>query len=131
MLDEKGMPGIVERVFMMPPTSQIGPVSPDLRKQIIQNSAVFGHYEKEIDRESAYEKLTGRTLSKEAQGSAVVGSSTQDSPSLSKSSGKKGKPEPTMLDSAIKAVNSPLGRQIGRELVRGIMGSLLGGSKRK
>ena len=131
MLDEKGMPGIVERVFMMPPTSQIGPVSPDLRQQIIKDSVIYGHYEKEIDRESAYEKLTGRTLSKDAQGSVAVGSSIQDSPSQSKPSGKKTKPEPTMLDSAIKAVNSPLGRQIGRELVRGIMGSLLGGTKRK
>jgi hypothetical protein len=116
---------------MMPPTSQIGPVSPDLRQQIIKDSLIYGHYEKEIDRESAYEKLTGRTLSKDAQGSVAVGSSIHDSPSQSSPSGKKTKPEPTMLDSAIKAVNSPLGRQIGRELVRGIMGSLLGGTKRK
>ena len=60
MLDEKGMPGIVQRAFMLPPTSQIGPVAPDIRQQLIHSSPVYGRYEQTVDRELAYEKLMGR-----------------------------------------------------------------------
>jgi uncharacterized protein len=59
-LDEKGMPGIVERAFIVPPSSQIGPITPEQRRVLIEASLVFGHYEKQIDRESAYELLTKR-----------------------------------------------------------------------
>ena len=124
MLDEKGMPGIVERAFMMAPSSQIGPVTPDVRQQIIRSSRIYGQYEKAIDRESAYEKLQGRTAPAGKISTQVGGSPAQAS------GGRKGnKPEPTAIDQVLKAANSPLGRQIGRELVRGIMGGLLGSSR--
>ena len=58
LLDEKGRPGVIERAFVVPPRSQIGPITPEERKQIIEGSAIFGHYEKAVDRESAYEVLT-------------------------------------------------------------------------
>ena len=60
-LDEKGMPSIVERAFVVPPHSQIGPITPDQRKMIITSSVLYGHYEKLLDRESAFEILKGRT----------------------------------------------------------------------
>src|SRR5678810_1428391 len=63
-LDEKGTPCVVERAFIVPPGSQLGPISDAERQKIIQASDVFGHYEKAIDRESAYEKLKGRTQEK-------------------------------------------------------------------
>ncbi len=56
-LDEKGMPGVVQRAFILPPHSQIGPITPQQRQQLIQASLLFGHYEKAVDRESAYELL--------------------------------------------------------------------------
>jgi uncharacterized protein len=56
-LDEKGAPAIVERAFILPPESQIGPITPEQRQQIIQNSVLYGHYEAIEDRESAYEML--------------------------------------------------------------------------
>ncbi|MEK7250827.1 MAG: helicase HerA-like domain-containing protein, partial [Bacteroidota bacterium] len=59
-LDEKGAPSIVQRAFICPPHSQIGPITPDQRQTIINNSIVAGHYEKVVDRESAYEKLISR-----------------------------------------------------------------------
>ena len=124
MLDEKGMPGIVERAFMMAPSSQIGPVTPDVRQQIIKSSPVYGHYENAIDRESAYEKLQGRTAPAGKASTQVAGSPAQTS-----GGSKSSKPEPTAMDQVLKAANSPLGRQIGRELVRGIMGGLLGSSR--
>jgi DNA helicase HerA-like ATPase len=127
MLDEKGMPGIVQRAFMLPPTSQIGPVNPAIRQQIIQASPIFGHYETLVDRESAYEKLTGRIAGQAPPPSTlpVPGPSTR-----SGSAAKPGKPEPTAMDQVLKFANSSVGRQIGRSLVRGVMGSIFGGSRR-
>ena len=60
-LDEKGTPRIVERAFVIPPGSFLGPLTPDEKTQCIKASTVFGKYEKAVDRESAYEKLKGHT----------------------------------------------------------------------
>src|SRR3954470_16484769 len=65
-LDEEGKPTIVERAKIIPPRSQLGPITAEQRKQIIESSAVAGHYEKTVDRESAYEKLQGRAEQKTA-----------------------------------------------------------------
>ena len=59
-LDEKGTPGIVERALVCPPHSQIGPITPEQRQQIMAGSVVAGVYDKVVDRESAYERLKGR-----------------------------------------------------------------------
>src|SRR5580765_6058412 len=65
MLDDKGSPTITERAWIAPPASQIGPIADSARDAIRQqNEPVYGHYEKAIDRESAYEKLTARTAEK-------------------------------------------------------------------
>ena len=128
MLDEKGMPGIVQRAFMLPPTSQIGPVAPEIRQQLIMSSPIHGRYEQTIDRESAYEKLQGRT-SQQAPTIPAAGSAMGDARPTT--GGRKStKPEPTAFDQVVKAANSPVGRQISRALVRGLMGSLLGTSRR-
>ena len=127
MLDEKGMPGIVQRAYMLPPTSKIGPVDPDLRQQIIHASPVYGHYETPIDRESAYEKLTGRIAGQPAPASSLP----QPGPAtMAKPAARPGKPEPTAMDQVLKVANSPVARQIERQLVRGLLGSLLGSSRR-
>src|SRR6201981_789234 len=59
-LDERGIPGVVERALICPPRSQVGAITPEQRKQIIDASVLAGHYEKAVDRESAYEKLQAR-----------------------------------------------------------------------
>ncbi len=121
MLDEKGMPGIVQRAFMMPPSSQIGAIPPDVRQQIIKSSSLYGRYETMIDRESAYERLQGRT------GNTGVSAPQIGAAPAQASGGRKGtKPPPTAFDQVFKVANSPLGRQI----IRGIMGSLLGTNRR-
>src|SRR5512140_281256 len=123
LLDAKGMPGIVQRAFMLPPTSQIGPVAPDMRQQIIRSSPVYGKYENMVDRESAYERLQGRTA-----GVAAVAQVGQPAMAQAQAPAprKSSKPEPTAFDQVLKVANSTMGRQIQRELVRGLMGSLLG-----
>src|SRR6476620_5380030 len=60
LLDEKGRPSITERVFVLPPGSQIAPITSEQRQALLANSLVAGVYEKTVDRESAYEKLKGR-----------------------------------------------------------------------
>src|SRR5262250_3608851 len=65
-LDEKGTPTPVERALICPPHSQIGPIKPDQRRQVISSSLVAGVYEKTVDRESAYERLKGRAAQQPA-----------------------------------------------------------------
>ena len=59
-LDDKGRPTIVERAWVLPPGSRIGPLTDPERLAVIKGSVIYGHYENAIDRESAYEKLKGR-----------------------------------------------------------------------
>ncbi len=127
MLDQKGMPGIVQRAFMLPPTSQIGPVAPEIRQQIIRSSPIYGRYENMVDRESAYERLQARNAPPAVVGTPV----SRPAPAKVAPARASGKPQPTAFDQMMKAVNSPAGRQIQRELVRGLMGSLLGTSRRR
>ena len=108
-LDEKGTPCIVERAFIVPPGSQLGPVSDAERQKIIQSSDVFGHYEKAIDRESAYEKLKGRTEEKLAPVQRPAGRQPQ-----------------TMVEAAAKSAARAIGSELGRQLLRGVLGSILG-----
>lgn len=125
-LDEKGTPGIVERAFICPPHSQIGPITPDQRKSLMQTSLVAGHYERVVDRESAYEKLTARIQ-------APVQTDERDIPAEAV---PKARQEPSIFEtvakSAMRAAGSQLGRQVTREITRGILGSIFGGgSSRK
>src|SRR5262249_18667815 len=65
LLDPKGTPSVTERVWTGPPAPQIGPIADAERDAIRQrNEPIYGHYDKAIDRESAYEKLTNRTAAK-------------------------------------------------------------------
>ena len=57
VLDPKGVPTMVERTLIRPPSSRLGPITPEERQRLSKNSPVYGHYDKTVDRESAYEKL--------------------------------------------------------------------------
>src|SRR5207237_7730628 len=81
MLDENGSPRIVERAKIVPPRSQVGAITPDQRKQIISASVLAGHYEKAVDRESAFEKLKARAGQKvEAAGTAPAAGAPTSAP---------------------------------------------------
>ena len=80
MLDENGSPEIVQRAKIVPPRSLVGAITPEQRRQIISSSVVAGHYEKAIDRESAFEKLQARAGQKvEAAGASVTPAAGQPS----------------------------------------------------
>ena len=71
MLDAKGIPTVVDRAFVVPPFSQIGPVTPEQRAQLISSSLVAAIYEQELDRESAFEILSARAQERMAEEAAV------------------------------------------------------------
>jgi DNA helicase HerA-like ATPase len=139
-LDEKGQPGVVERAFICPPHSQIGAIVPDLRRQIIQQSVLFGHYERAVDRESAYEILKARA---ERQAQPPVPQPTypqfpqqryptsQPSPSYpSPEKPKTGRPRETLFEAMAKSAARSIGYTVGRQVLRGVLGSILGGGRR-
>jgi len=136
-LDEKGIPGVVERALVLPPHSQIGPITPDQRKQWIANSVVAGVYENAVDRESAYEVLKSRAgvgtpnAAGSAGGQAAGPAPTpwwENIPGMS--GGGRGRRGDNMVDAMAKSAARAIGSSVGRQIVRGVLGSLLGGSKR-
>lgn len=131
-LDDKGAPTPVERVFVCPPESRVGPATDVERKQVMAQSLVAGVYDKLVDRESAYEILKQRAeqaasaaqteAKKEQEGSGfdlggILGGKTSRSDSV--------------LESAAKSAARAIGSQLGRAIIRGVLGSILGGSKTK
>jgi hypothetical protein len=122
MLDEKGTPGIVRRALIAPPHSRLGAITPDERRAVIQSSLIAGHYEAAVDRESAYEMIKERRLKTEAE----VQEQKEDanpSPVMDAAGDILG----AFATSAARAVGSSLGRQI----IRGVLGSMFGGGGRR
>jgi len=118
-LDEKGVPSIVQRAFILPPRGQIGPITPQQRQQIIARSLVAGHYERAIDRESAYERLKAR-----AQAAPQVQTPSRATRAPSRQTDD-------LMTAFVKSAGRAIASQAGREITRGILGSLLGSSRRR
>jgi hypothetical protein len=144
-LDEQGRPTIVERAFVLPPASRIGPLTADERQAIIKGSAIYGHYEALVDRESAYEKLKGvpvggadpqnnggapnpaATPAPASGGSWLGGLGDLFGGAVGNGKSHSGD---SILEAAAKSAARAIGSQLGREIIRGILGSILGGSSR-
>jgi DNA helicase HerA-like ATPase len=132
-LDAKGRPGVVERAYVLPPASRIGPATPEERKRVMANSTLAGTYDKAIDRESAYERLKGRAEASAPAAGAPPSSGGSWTDSIKDSlgglisgSGRKD----SIVEAAAKSAARTVGSTIGREIVRGVLGSLLGGRRR-
>lgn len=119
MLDEKGSPNIVQRTMIKPPQSQIGPISDQQRRQLMQSSLVAGVYDKQFDRESAHEILADRA--EKMQQAAL-----ENAPKEVKRTATHRSRE-TAFEAFAKSAMRSAGSQIGRRLIRGIFGSLLSG----
>jgi DNA double-strand break repair helicase HerA and related ATPase len=133
-LDDHGAPLPVERALVRPPNSRIGPISADERKKIIEASVVFGHYEKAVERESAYELLQKRSVVAGAQGSdqqSRASSAPESTPRIPLSTPeappRKGPERETLMEAVFKSAARSVASSAGRQLVRGIMGELLKG----
>jgi DNA helicase HerA-like ATPase len=141
-LDEKGRPSVTERVFVLPPGSQIGPITPEQRRSLIQRSLVAGVYEKVEDRESAYEHLKARAQAgaERAQAEAAqapgAGGGTAGGmlgglgDVLFGSTGPRGGRREGVVDALAKSAARSIGSSVGREIIRGVLGGLLGGRRR-
>ncbi len=144
-LDEKGIPGMVERAMVMPPHSQIGPITPEQRAAIIKSSVVAGVYETAVDRESAYERLKGKVVASGAgtgtgagapaggaAGSSGGGWLDSAGAALGGVLGSGGSRRgDTVVQAMVKSAARTMGSTVGRQIIRGVLGSLLGGSSKR
>jgi hypothetical protein len=159
-LDDKGMPGIVQRAFVVPPPGQIGPITPQQRQQLVQGSLVYGHYEKQVDRESAYERLTQR-MQEDAQAQADAKQAAEDAKLAEKQAKEQAREQARIekeqakleaqrqkeadraarerseaigdvVGTFAKGAARAVGGSVGRQIVRGILGGIFGsGSSRR
>ena len=141
LLDAKGRPGITERVYVLPPGSQIGPITAAQRQDLIKQSLVAGVYEKTQDRESAHEKLAARAAESAAAAPAASngGALGQSSSGgilgglndvLFGSTGPRGGRNEGLAQSMAKSAVRTMGSTVGREIIRGVLGSIFGGKRR-
>lgn len=145
-LDEKGRPGITQRVYVLPPGSQIGPITAEERKALLAGSLVAGVYEKAVDRESAFERLKGRAEASVAAGAGKgpagpggAQPAAQDDGGLLGGlkdmvfgrTGPRGGQHDGLAQSMAKSAVRTIGSAVGREIIRGVLGGLLGGSTRR
>ena len=146
-LDDKGRPSVTERLYVIPPGSRIGPITPAQRQQLVAGSLVAGVYEQAVDRESAHEALKGRAAAAPARapagrrmedaGGPAGGASQPGAASggwlgdvaggLLRGSGRKD----SVLETVAKSAARTIGSTVGREIIRGVLGSLLGGGGRR
>ena len=141
-LDEKGRPSVTERVYVLPPASKIGPITPEQRKALQANSIVAGAYEKTLDRESAYEKIkvhaaerleAGKTTSKtaaeekdSANGGGIMGGINDV---LFGKTGPRGGIHDGLAQTMVKSAVRTIGSSVGRQILRGVLGGIFGGRR--
>ena len=147
-LDPKGRPSETERVYVLPPGSQIGPITAAQRQSLIQNSLVAGVYEKVVDRESAHEILRGhaqaRMPDEASEGTPraprVPGGQPAEetaggfggmvNEALFGRTGPRGGQYDGIVQTMAKTAARTVASSLGRQIVRGVLGSLLGGKRR-
>ena len=133
-LQEKGVPMPVERTLICPPRCRIGAITPEERAAVRARSPMGGKYDSPVNRESAYEILSRRTLEKEA---AESESNQAEAEKPSERGGMIGdllwgtKRRQGMVETMAKQAARTVGSQIGRQILRGVLGGILGGSRRR
>ena len=150
-LDEKGRPSPTERVYVFPPASQIGPITPEQRQALLQDSIVAGVYEKTLDRESAFEKIKGRADTRADQanksddanrpGATTARGGATSAPGeggglldslgsgLGSLLGGGGGRRTSAGEQLFKSAASSIGREVGRQIIRGVLGGIFGGKR--
>jgi uncharacterized protein len=123
LLEETGAPAPVERALIAPPRSRLAPLSADELARMVRNSVIYGSYEQVVDRESAYELLKAKATAAVAEQPAPA---TDRPPTATNRSGTA-----DMLGAMAKSAAHAIGSQLGRQIIRGILGSLFGGGRRR
>jgi uncharacterized protein len=123
VLDDKGTPTMVQRALIYPPRSCLTPLAPEERSQVIRASVLYGHYERVVDRESAYEKLKAKADQQKIEAQET-----------SAPRGRAAEPRSQTADlfgALAKSAAHAVGSQIGRQIIRGVLGSLFGTSRKR
>ncbi len=125
VLDKKGVPSMVERAWVRPPRSRLQPLSDAERARVMRSSQLAGHYEREIDRESAHEILQARAAQAQQQAAQLQ---------QQKAAEKVARPAPRgredVLEAAAKSAARAIGSSVGRQIIRGVLGAMFGGGRR-
>jgi hypothetical protein len=141
LLDDKGRPSPTERVYVRPPASQIGPITPEQRQMLLGQSLVAGVYEQTVDRASAFEALKGRTSQRQVSGAARASTAAAQQPApdtgllgglgagLGDLLGGGGGRRASVGEQFIKSAASTIGREVGRQIIRGVLGGIFGGKR--
>ncbi len=123
-LGDGGVPGVVERARIRPPQSRLGPVTPQERDAVMQQSPVRGRYEQAVDRESAYEMLKSKAESElNAMGEPLVTSARR----APQPRGTARRAQPDLVGTLTRNVARTVGSSLGRQIVRGLLGAILKG----
>jgi hypothetical protein len=122
VLDEKGAPTMVQKTMVRPPDSRIGPVTPQERAALMAQSPIRGLYDQAQDRESAYEMLQARAAQTAAPAEAQRPAPRAAAPRASN--------RQSMVEAFAKSMLRTVGSQVGRELIRGVLGGLARSSRR-
>ena len=127
VLDQKGVPTIVERTLIRPPSSRLGPITADERSRAIKNSPVYGQYDQAVDRDSAYEKLHAKATKRAAEQQRQAEEKTETKAARAAPRERESATD-RFVKNAASSVGRTLGtsvaRSIGNALVRGILGGL-------
>jgi len=128
LLDKKGVPGIVQRTLIRPPSSRLGPAKEAERREVMARSPVAGAYDQAVDRESAHEILTARaealTREREAAEAQAAAEKEREKAAKSKRSSSRGSSRQSVGETFAKSLARAVGGRLGREILRGVLGSL-------
>lgn len=132
VLEDKGVPSIVGRTLIRPPSGQVGPISPEERRALIASSPVAGVYDRVIDRESAFEVLSKKTeerqaseaAAKQAQADAKAAAAQEKA---DRAAAPRRSTRQTPVEAAVTSFSRSMASGLGRALVRGILGGLTRG----
>ena len=126
VLDPKGVPTMVERTLIRPPSSRLGPITPAEREKMVKASPVYGQYEETVDRESAYEKLSGKAKQRAAAKQEEAQAKEEAIVAKRQASAARREPQ-SATDRFVKGVAGSVGRQIGTSVARSIGNALVRG----
>jgi DNA helicase HerA-like ATPase len=159
VLDDRGQPTVVERALVVPPRSQVGPISSIARQRLRADSLVAGVYEELVDQVSAYERLRGTVRAAQPEAPPITelkrgffarlwDDESDETPATSPVQESKLKPLPTaasrrpagrppkslgetLVQTAARSATATLAGMVTREITRGLLGGLFGGGRRR
>lgn len=121
VLDEKGVPSVTEKVLIVPPASKIGPITDSERQSLIKKSVLYGHYENEVDNESAFEMINSKT---KTQQNVLSSDETKKS---KKETPSKASNRQSIGEAMAKTAARTVANEVGRQIIRGLLGGIFGG----